>query len=136
MTVSYQDIQAQIRDLTVAAEEARKAELSQALDSIRELIQQYGLTQDDLLGLFKKRRGRTAGAKAAPATKGVAKYRDPETGRTWTGQGKPPNWIKDAPDRSAYLIEGSAAPATKKSGRRIAKRAVAAKRAGRKKAAA
>ena len=111
MTVSYQDIQAQIRDLTVAAEEARKAELSQALDSIRELIQQYGLTQDDLLGLFKKRRGRIAGAKAAPATKGVAKYRDPETGRTWTGPaGHPASGRTAESARECYPTPDSARP--------------------------
>lgn len=136
MTTSYQDIQAQIRELTMAAAEARKAELNQALDTIRELIRQYDLTQDDLLGLFRKRRGRADGANVAPATKGVPKYRDPETGRTWTGQGKPPNWIKDAPDRSVYLIEGSAASTAKKSGRRGPKRAAATKRVGRKRSAA
>ena len=134
MTASYQEIQAQIRELTAAAATARKAELDQALSTIRGLIQQYDLTQDDVLGLFRKRRGRSAGAKAAPATKGAAKYRDPETGRTWTGQGKPPNWIKNAADRSVYLIEGASAPA-KKAGRRAAKRPTATKRGGRKKAA-
>lgn len=34
-----------------------------------------------------------------------AKYRDPATGKEWTGRGKPPNWIKDAPDRDAFLID-------------------------------
>lgn len=134
MTASYHEIQAQIRELTAAAATARKAELDQALSTIRGLIQQYDLTQDDVLGLFKTRRGRSAGAKAEPATKGAPKYRDPETGRTWTGQGKPPNWIKDAADRSVYSIEGASPPA-KKAGRRAAKRPTATKRGGRKKAA-
>jgi DNA-binding protein H-NS len=138
MTASYEELQAQIRELTVAAAAARKAELDQALNVIRDLIQQYDLTQDDVLALFRKRRGRpAAGANVAPATKGVAKYRDPDTGLTWTGRGKPPSWIKDASDRSVFLIEGGSAPASKKTGRRGAtKRAPAAKRAGRKKAAA
>lgn len=135
MASSYQEIQAQIRELTTAAATARKVELDHALATIQELIQQYDLTQEDVLGVFKKRRGRTPGPKAGPATKGVPKYRDPETGRTWTGQGKPPNWIKNAPDRSAFLIEGAGAPAAKKGGGRGGKARVAAKRAGRKKAA-
>jgi DNA-binding protein H-NS len=34
---------------------------------------------------------------------GTAKYRDPATGRTWTGRGKPPAWIQGK-DRSQFLI--------------------------------
>ena len=135
MAATYQEIQAQIRDLTAAAEAARKGELDQALNQIRDLVQQYDLTADDLQGIFTKRRG-SAAKRAASASKGVPKYRDPETGRTWTGQGKPPNWIKDARDRDVYLIEGSAQPASKKGGRGGAKRAAATKRVGRKKAGA
>lgn len=135
MATTYQDIQAQIRDLTMAAEAARKAELDQALSQIRNLVQQYELTLDDLQGLFTKRRGRRPAAeKAVSASKGVPKYRDPDTGRTWTGQGKPPNWIKEAADRSVYLIEGGDSPVAKKAGGRgVAKRAAASKRGGRKK---
>jgi len=39
---------------------------------------------------------------------GVAKYRDPKSGKTWTGRGKPPAWIAGAKNRDAYLIEGQA----------------------------
>jgi DNA-binding protein H-NS len=137
MTASYREIQAQIRELTAAAESARKAELEQALSTIRELVQQYELTSDDLLGLFKKRRGRPAGRTASQSTKGVPKYRDPDTGRTWTGQGKPPNWIRDAADRSVFLIEGAEGVPWKKSSRGAGRRGAATKtkRVGRKRAA-
>lgn len=135
MAATYQEIQAQIRDLTAAAEAARKAELDQALSQIRDLIQQCDLTEDDLKGLVTKRRGRSAATSTASASKGVPKYRDPKTGRTWTGQGKPPNWIKDARDRNVYLIEEAAQATVKKGGRGSAKRAAPAKRVGRKKAA-
>ncbi len=37
-------------------------------------------------GRGRRRRG-DAGAKVA------AKYRDPETGETWTGRGRPPRWL-------------------------------------------
>ena len=36
-------------------------------------------------------------------------YRDPKSGKTWTGRGKPPNWIAKAKDRSAFLISNDAA---------------------------
>lgn len=29
--------------------------------------------------------------------KGVAKYRDPATGKTWTGHGRTPMWVKNSP---------------------------------------
>lgn len=39
-------------------------------------------------------------AKVAP------KYRNPnDPSQTWTGRGKPPLWIKDAEDRTAFLID-------------------------------
>ena len=136
MAATYQELQAQIRDLTAAAEAARKAELDQALSQIRDLMQQYDLTVDDLKGLFTKRRGRSAATSTASAAKGVPKYRDPETGRTWTGQGKPPNWIKDARDRDVYLIEGAGKSTVRQGSRGDAKRAAAKKRVGRKKAGA
>ncbi|WP_373785874.1 H-NS family nucleoid-associated regulatory protein, partial [Delftia acidovorans] len=34
---------------------------------------------------------------------GVAKYRDPASGATWTGRGKPPRWI-EGKDRKALEI--------------------------------
>jgi hypothetical protein len=38
------------------------------------------------------------------------KYRDPKTGATWSGHARPPAWIKDARDRSVFLIEKNEAP--------------------------
>ncbi|WP_434716177.1 H-NS family nucleoid-associated regulatory protein [Paraburkholderia sp. A3RO-2L] len=37
------------------------------------------------------------------------KYRDPDSGATWTGRGMAPAWIRDAKDRSKFLIERAAA---------------------------
>jgi DNA-binding protein H-NS len=34
---------------------------------------------------------------------GAPKFRDPESGATWTGRGKPPNWIKGK-ERAGFLI--------------------------------
>lgn len=33
-----------------------------------------------------------------------AKYRDPMTGNTWSGMGKPPKWIKEHPHRESLRI--------------------------------
>jgi DNA-binding protein H-NS len=36
------------------------------------------------------------------------KYRDPESGATWAGRGLAPAWIRDAKDRTRFLIEKAA----------------------------
>ncbi|PMS15259.1 histidine biosynthesis protein [Trinickia dabaoshanensis] len=37
-----------------------------------------------------------------------AKYRDPNSGATWSGRGRAPAWMANAKDRSKFLIEGQA----------------------------
>ncbi|MGE8454289.1 MAG: H-NS family nucleoid-associated regulatory protein [Pseudomonadales bacterium] len=39
----------------------------------------------------------------AKGSVGAPKYRDPATGATWTGRGKPPNWI-NGKVRESFLI--------------------------------
>jgi DNA-binding protein H-NS len=134
----------QIQKLQRRADKLREQKSSEVIANIHALMQEYGLTVSDLgksgaAGV--KRRGRPAGSKNAPKataksaaktgkfTKMPAKYRDPVSGLTWSGHARPPAWIKDAPDRSVFLINGAAAQ--KKSatrGRPAAKKSV--KRAG------
>jgi DNA-binding protein H-NS len=76
-----------------------------------------------------------------------AKYRDPQTGATWSGRGRAPAWLAGVKDLSAYLIDGAgeigessvvadAAKAAGKASRKTAsKRAVAKKTAAKKTAA-
>lgn len=71
------------------------------------------------------------------------KFRDPETGATWSGRGKAPAWLASAKDRSIYLIEAvsgeaaasEAAPAKKRSAKKMATKKVGAKKATTKKTA-
>ena len=55
----------------------------------------FQLTPEDLFSSTKKGKAKS---KAPP------KYRDPETGKTWTGRGPIPSWLKDK-NRDDYLIE-------------------------------
>jgi len=57
------------------------------------------------------------GGKAARKGAGVPKYRDPKTGKTWTGFGKAPGWIATVRNRDKLLIDQSglvAAPSVDK----------------------
>jgi DNA-binding protein H-NS len=47
--------------------------------------------------------------KAQPKGKQPAKYRNPETGATWSGRGPAPAWLAAEKDRSKFLIDAAAA---------------------------
>ena len=113
---TYSDVKAAIDKLQARAEELRQAEKAWVISRIRDAISVYGITAAELGLAAGGARSPARGATAAPSTKaqvGVAKYRDPASGKTWTGRGKPPLWIAGAKDRQAFLIDGgfSAAPA-------------------------
>ena len=76
----------------------RKQEKGEAKAKIRVMIETYGLTAQDVFpDLYPKGRGQREKILVK------AKYRDPATGSTWTGRGKPPKWI-EGKDRNQYLI--------------------------------
>lgn len=105
----YKSIKAQIAKLEKQAEELRQKEIKGVIQKIQGLIQEYGLTAENLgfrtLAPAKKLK---AGSTLA------AKYRDPLSGKTWTGRGKPPLWIAEAVKagkKDGYLIDKPQAPA-------------------------
>lgn len=81
----------------------------EAIVKARDLIEKFALTADDLgLGKAVKRGRASVAKKAARTAAGTPKYRDPATGKTWTGVGRAPAWIAAAKDRSKFLIDGGA----------------------------
>ncbi|WP_082848256.1 H-NS histone family protein [Delftia sp. GW456-R20] len=93
MSTSYKELLAQREALEAQIEAARKQEVSDVVAKVRSLVADYGLTATDI---FTSKRPNKA-------TAGEAKFRDPATGKTWTGRGKPPDWIKGK-DRSSYAL--------------------------------
>jgi DNA-binding protein H-NS len=141
---TYSDIKAEIAKLEKQAESARKAEVAGVIDRIKTAIVAYGLTAADLgfdRGAAKPARASKAKtSKKATTTTGIPKYRDPKSGRTWTGRGKPPAWIAGVKSRDAYLIDGLSAQAAgatspKQSVNGTRKARVIAKAVGKKKGA-
>lgn len=92
---SYKDLLQQREQLEQKIQEARKAELSEAVAKARALVTEYDLTQEDVFPSAKQKATRQT---VAP------KYRDPVSGATWTGRGKAPKWIQDK-DRSQFEIK-------------------------------
>lgn len=96
---TYKELLKQQEALALQIEEARKREIADAVDKVRALVNDYGLTADDV---FPSGR-RTATKSARSGGKVAPKYRDPSTGQTWTGRGKAPKWI-EGQDRDRFLI--------------------------------
>ena len=87
----YKSLKAQIAELEKQAEEARQKELKEAVQKIRDIMREYALEPKDL-GFTSAKLAGTDKSKSVV----TPKYRDPTTGKTWTGRGKPPLWIAEA----------------------------------------
>lgn len=94
---SYKELLAQRDALEKQIHAARETELKGAIAKARELIAQFGLSEADIFGKAKAAGERKAASPVAP------KYRNPATGATWTGRGKPPLWIAGQ-DRAQFQI--------------------------------
>jgi DNA-binding protein H-NS len=93
---SLSDLIQQREAIEAKIRQVRLEQTAEAIGTVRRLIAEYDLTEADLFGTSRKRVG-------AGASKVTPKYRNPETGDTWTGRGKPPRWIQDK-NREDYLI--------------------------------
>ena len=93
---TYKELLVQQQALNRQIEEARETELAEAKAKVRGLIAQFDLTLQDVFPKSSQRGGKKIGS-VAP------KYRNPQTGATWSGRGKPPLWIAGK-ERSAFAI--------------------------------
>jgi DNA-binding protein H-NS len=73
--------------------EAQRADRAAAIEKVRSLMAEYGLTAADLAGRVSTATRRTSSAKGG---KVAPKYRDATTGETWSGRGLQPKWLKAA----------------------------------------
>lgn len=95
---SYKELVQQREALERQIAEARSRETASAIAQVRSLMADFDLTQEDIFPS-----GKVRSTVKKPSGKVAPKYRNTDTGETWTGRGKPPKWIQDK-DRSAYLI--------------------------------
>jgi DNA-binding protein H-NS len=96
---SYKELLAQKESLEKQIQEAKAREFAEVVNDIKTKMADYGITLADL-GF-----GRGKLAKAVRPRAGVApKYRDPSSGNTWSGRGKPPKWIAGQ-SRDQFLIQ-------------------------------
>lgn len=95
---TLKELMAQQVALAKQIDEVRQVEHADAIAKVQALIAENGLTKSDIFGS-------TRGTRKVRAKIGkvAAKYRDPVSGKTWTGRGKVPLWIINQ-DRTKFLI--------------------------------
>ena len=92
---TYKELLEQRALLEQQIKQAHTLENADAIEKVKALVADFGLTADDIFGAGKPR--------AKSVTKVAPKFRNPLTGDTWTGRGKPPKWIQNL-DREQFLI--------------------------------
>jgi DNA-binding protein H-NS len=113
---TYRELKEQAQKLLDQAEAQRKQEVKEALASIEKTMSQFDISVEELFDHlkaagFRARSGRAGskGAAKARAPKAEARYRNPATGDTWSGRGRPPAWIREAEEkgksRDKFLIK-------------------------------
>ncbi|MBU9385344.1 H-NS histone family protein [Burkholderia gladioli] len=94
-TKGYLALLAELEALDARIAVARETEREAAIAQIRELMKSLDISVQDLQEKVAKRR--SARVSKAPL------YRDPVSGKTWTGRGRQPAWLGDEPAR--FLIQ-------------------------------
>lgn len=93
----YAELQQQIAVLQARADDLRAAAMRRAAAIVRAIMDQHGLSVDDL-----QPRARAHVDRRAPRPL----YQDPQSGSTWSGYGREPQWIKGK-DRAPFRIRGT-----------------------------
>jgi len=110
--MSYESIQKQIEKLQAQAKKLEANHLAKkgkSISQVRALMKKLNVSVEDLQQTGQKhgevnkpRKIRQFLTKSSGGRGPVApKYRDPTTGESWTGRGKPPKWL------AAHLAKGN-----------------------------
>ncbi|ARL17555.1 MULTISPECIES: H-NS family nucleoid-associated regulatory protein [Burkholderia] len=100
-TANIRELQKELGRINLLLEEARRNEKDAALAAIKDYVTEYGITESELL--------RAAGFLKAKKKRLPAKYYDPSSGNSWSGQGSCPKWLVGK-SRDDYLIRETPKP--------------------------
>ncbi|KWN05137.1 histone [Burkholderia territorii] len=101
MTKNIRELQQELGKLNQMIAEAKATEKTAILAQLKDQIEQYGITEREVmeaLGFWKRKR--------SPAP---AQYYDPDSGRSWSGQGNRPAWLADK-DLELYRVDRAPKP--------------------------
>ncbi|MBN3835171.1 H-NS histone family protein [Burkholderia sp. Ac-20344] len=95
---TYQELLAQRAAIDAEIQAVQAEERSTVLKEVKRLVDEFTFSTREIFGVSKARQRKTA----------EPRYRDPGTGATWSGRGRPPAWI-DGKDRTQFQIAAPAA---------------------------
>ncbi|AFT89870.1 H-NS histone family protein [Paraburkholderia phenoliruptrix] len=93
-------LQAQLADIDNTIRVHQVAEKVQVIAAIRLKMAAYNITLDELRGEPTKPRHAAAKGKGTVPVR----YRNPETGDTWSGRGRRPKWITASADVDRFRV--------------------------------
>ena len=99
-TFNYADVMKAIQHLTQQAELLHQDEGQRAVQEARSLITEFNLSAADLGFEPLATPAPRVIHRRRPAT---VKYKDPQSGITWTGRGKTPRWLKAAQSKGLRI---------------------------------
>lgn len=98
------ELLAQREAIAKQIETLQGAERAKAIDEIRKLMAEHGLTMADIAGGGRaSKAAKTTRADGTPKQTVAPKYRNAQTGDTWSGRGLQPKWLKAAIESGAKL---------------------------------
>lgn len=89
---TLQELLAQKASLEKQIAETQREERANAIAKVKAIMSEHGLTLADL----SQRATPARSAEGGTPRKVAAKYRNGETGETWSGRGLQPKWLKAA----------------------------------------
>ena len=99
-----QEIEKQIQKLQRQMRTLHTRQRRPVINSIVRSMLEYEITPEELIEALKNRQTATTAKAKTPA-----RYKNPKTGDTWTGRGRPPLWIveaeKSGKKRDQFLIK-------------------------------
>ena len=88
---TLKELLAQKEAIEQQIEHTKKQERGDAVNKVRALMAEYGLTVADIAG-----KSAPKGKSGSGTGKVAAKYRNASTGESWSGRGLQPRWLKAA----------------------------------------
>jgi DNA-binding protein H-NS len=92
---TLQELLAQKAELERKIQETQRNERQAAIDKVRALMAEFGLSVEDLGSKSAASGGRKKTTGGDGTRKAAVKYRD-AAGNTWSGRGLQPRWLKEA----------------------------------------
>ncbi|NRT57704.1 H-NS histone family protein [Sphaerotilus uruguayifluvii] len=104
LRAKQEELRKQQEEIARSIDDMKSAQRSGVIAEIKDLMAQHGLTVADLTPGTRSARVPAEG-KTKEVSKVAIKYRDAETGSTWTGRGLKPRWLVAALEAGRSLEE-------------------------------